>query len=180
MAAQWKAEQDMLREILSSSQLVEHKKWGKPCFCHGDKNIAILQPMKPHLALMFFKGELLRDPTGVLEPVGPNSRSGRRILLTSTAEVSKLKSTIKALVREAIAVAEAGLQVDKPAELELAPELQASLATNKALATAFFNLTPGRQREYNLHVSGAKQASTRENRVHKCIPKILSGKGFRE
>ena len=40
--------------------------------------------------------------------------------------------------------------------------------------------TPGRQREFNLHVSGAKQASTRERRVDKIVPRIFEGKGLRD
>jgi uncharacterized protein YdeI (YjbR/CyaY-like superfamily) len=49
-----------------------------------------------------------------------------------------------------------------------------------ALKAAFEALTPGRQREYNLHVSEAKQAKTRKTRVDKFVPKILDGKGFRD
>ena len=48
------------------------------------------------------------------------------------------------------------------------------------LTRAFEALTPGRQREYNLHVSDAKQASTRAARVEKQVPRILEGKGLRD
>jgi uncharacterized protein YdeI (YjbR/CyaY-like superfamily) len=41
-------------------------------------------------------------------------------------------------------------------------------------------LTPGRQRAYNLHVSGAKQTSTRARRVDKIVPRIRAGKGLRD
>ncbi|MFM8449037.1 MAG: YdeI/OmpD-associated family protein, partial [Haliscomenobacter sp.] len=45
---------------------------------------------------------------------------------------------------------------------------------------AFHALTPGRQRAYLLHFSGAKQAATRASRIEKCIPRILEGRGFNE
>lgn len=181
MASAWKQEQDKLREILVGSKLTEQKKWGKPCFCHGDKNIAIFQPMKEHLSLMFFKGEILKDPKGVLVPVGPNSHFARRILITDVAQVEKLKGAIKALVKEAIAVEEAGIKIEKPkAALDLAPELAVRIRKDKAFKAAFSSLTPGRQREYNLFISGAKQAATRESRLEKLAPKILAGKGMRE
>lgn len=45
------------------------------------------------------------------------------------------------------------------------------------LKAAFEALTPGRQREFHLHVSGAKQSATRQARVENCVPKILAGKG---
>ena len=64
--------------------------------------------------------------------------------------------------------------------LELVDELQHRLDEDRELATAFASLTPGRQREYNFHVSGAKQAKTRESRIDKCVPKILAGRGFRD
>ena len=54
--------------------------------------------------------------------------------------------------------------------LNAAPELKA----------AFVALTPGRRKSYILHVSGAKQAKTRAARAEKCVPMILSGRGFNE
>ena len=63
---------------------------------------------------------------------------------------------------------------------ELTAELQARLDADPALAEAFFALTPGRQREYDFHIGGAKQAATRERRLDACVPKILAGKGFRD
>lgn len=68
---------------------------------------------------------------------------------------------------------------NKPA-IELAVELQNRLDGDPELASAFAALTPGRQKEYNFHISGAKQAKTRESRIDKCVPKILAGMGFRD
>jgi hypothetical protein len=65
-------------------------------------------------------------------------------------------------------------------DVELVEELQNRLDGDAELAAAFAALTPGRQREYNFHVSGAKQAATRERRIDRCVPKILAGKGFRD
>jgi uncharacterized protein YdeI (YjbR/CyaY-like superfamily) len=44
-------------------------------------------------------------------------------------------------------------------------------------AKAFHALTPGRQRAYVLHFTGAKQSKTRNAGIEKCIPEILAGKG---
>ena len=180
MPTRWKAEQDLLRELLASCQLVEQKKWGKPCFCYDGKNIAILQPMKDHLALMFFKGELLNDPHGLLQPVGPNSRSARRILFTDAKQVSSNRGKIRALVRAAMKAEIEGRTVPKPTKIAWVAELQQRLAEDPAFKEAFSALTPGRQREYHLHFSAAKQSNTRMSRIEKCAPKILSGKGFRD
>ena len=67
----------------------------------------------------------------------------------------------------------------RPSEA-LAPELQERLANDDELAEAFNALTPGRQREYNLHISDAKQSDTRNRRIDKATPRILAGKGLRD
>jgi uncharacterized protein YdeI (YjbR/CyaY-like superfamily) len=177
---QWPEEMTDLRPILLRCGLTEEIKWGKPCYSHDGKNIVILQEMKEFLALMFFKGALLNDPEGVLEEQGPNSRSARRIRFTSVEDVARLADTVTIYIDEAIDVAEAGLEVGPPPELVLVEELRRRLDHDPALKTAFESLTPGRQREYNLYFSGAKQATTREARVDKYAEKILSGKGLRD
>jgi uncharacterized protein YdeI (YjbR/CyaY-like superfamily) len=176
----WPDEMTDLRPVLLSCGLTEEIKWGKPCYSHEGRNIVIVQEMKEFLALMFFKGALLNDPDGVLHEQGPNSRSARRMQFTSVEDVERLAGTVKAYVDEAVDVEEAGLEVGPAPELQLADELQNRLDEDPALKAAFEALTPGRQREYNLHVSEAKQAKTRETRVDKFVPKILDGKGFRD
>jgi uncharacterized protein YdeI (YjbR/CyaY-like superfamily) len=136
--------------------------------------------MNDFLALMFFKGALLSDPDGVLEDQGPNSRSARRIRFTSAEDVERLADTVTAYIAEAVDVEEAGLEVGPAPALLLVDELPRRLDEAPALRAAFEALTPGKQREYNLHFAGAKQAATREARVDKCIQKILDGKGFRD
>jgi uncharacterized protein YdeI (YjbR/CyaY-like superfamily) len=59
-------------------------------------------------------------------------------------------------------------------------ELQNKLNEIPALEAAFHGLTPGRQRGYILYISQPKQSKTREARVEKCIPQILSGKGLND
>lgn len=176
----WPQEMAALRSVLLGCGLSEDLKWAKPCYSSGDANIVIMQEMKKFLALMFFKGELLKDPDGVLEPNGPNSRSASRMCFASVEDVERLADTVVTYVAEAVQVEEDGLDVGPPPELVLVHELQARLDGDPALAAAFEALTPGRQREYHLHVSDAKQTATRESRIDKCTPKILNGKGFRE
>lgn len=136
--------------------------------------------MKNFLSLMFFKGALLKDNENVLRAQGPNSRSARRIQITSVEDVDRLKGTIKRYVYQAIEVEKAGKTVGPAASLILAAELQQRIDCDSALKVAFEALTPGRQREYNLYFSNAKQAKTRNARIERLVPKILAGKGMRE
>ncbi len=176
----WPKELSTTRSLLLDCGLTEEIKWGKPCYLHEGTNILILQEMKDFLALMFFKGALLDDPAGVLEAQGPNTRAARRICVRSAAEADRLSGFLPAYVANAIDVEEAGLELGPAPEVEFVVELQQRLDRDAELKAAFSALTPGRQREYNLHISDAKQAKTREARVEKFVPKILAGKGFRD
>ena len=179
-STKWPEVMTRLRPILAGCGLTEEIKWGKPCFSQDGHNIVIFQEMKEFLALMFFKGALLSDPDGILEQQGPNSRSALRICFRSIDDANRLADTIKAYVEEAIDVEEAGLQVAPAPVLPPPEELQNRLETDPAFKAAFEALTPGRQREYNLYFSDAKQSKTRNARVDKYAPKILAGKGFRD
>ncbi len=179
-AERWSEEMAAVRDLLLGCGLDEAIKWRTPCFTHGGANVVILQPMRDHLALMFFKGALLTDPDGVLEEQGPNSRSARRVRVRSVDDVTRLAATLDALVAEAVAVEEAGLEVADAPELTLVEELQERLDEDPELRAAFESLTPGRRREYHLHVAGAKRSDTRRRRVEQHVPRILAGKGLRD
>jgi uncharacterized protein YdeI (YjbR/CyaY-like superfamily) len=88
---------------------------------------------------------------------------------------------LKAYIREAIEAEKSGLQVEYKRNPEPVPvELQKKLDERPALKTAFHALTPGRQRGYILYFSAPKQSKTRDSRIEKYAPRILSGKGFHD
>ena len=179
-AKAWRGEIQKLRSILLECGLEEDLKWGKPCFAFDGKNVAILQPFKEHCSLMFFKGALLEDTHGVLRSQGQNTQSALRLEFTSEAQIKK--AVVKSYVKQAIAVEQAGLRVEPKArrQLELPEELTEILRKDRKLARAFSSLTPGRQRGYVLHFTGAKQSQTRTARIEKCIPRILAGLGMND
>ena len=176
----WPDEIARLRPILLEAGLPEEIKWRKPCYSIDGKNVVIVQEMIEFLALMFFKGALLADEADVLRDQGPNSRSARRMEFRSVDEIDALRNTLLSYLSEAIEVERSGLTVGPAPELALVDELRVRLDTDPELAAAFEALTPGRQREYNLYFSGAKQAATRTARIEKYAAKILAGKGFRD
>ncbi len=176
----WRDETAALRPILTGGGLDEAIKWGKPCYSYDGANVAIVQAFKDVLAVLFTKGALLDDPRGLLREQGPNTRSAKRLEFTSVAEIDAAADDVRALIASAIDVEERGLEVGPAPEPELSPEFQERLAANPDLSDAFDALTPGRRREYHLHVSSAKQSSTRAARVDKIAPRILAGKGLRD
>lgn len=177
---QWHEERKKLRAMLLDCQLDEGVKWGKLCYSVQNGNVAMIFGMKGYCALGFFKGSLLKDPKGILVAPGEHSQAMRQIRFAQAQEIDALEPVLRAYLHEAIDVEKAGLSVDfkEKHELEYPEEFQLVLDGNAALKAAFEALTPGRQRGYILHFSGAKQSSTRTSRIEKCIPSILEGKGL--
>ncbi len=177
----WQDEVVQLREILQSTKLVEDFKWNYPCYTYNESNIVIIQPFKSYLGLMFFKGTLLKDTKKVLIANGPNSQHTKRFEFDSVVEIKKLTPTIKAYVKEAMAIEDSGQKVEvKKSPIEMPAELKKAFAKNAKLKKAFNELTPGRQRAYLFFFAGAKQPATREARIQKCASKILQGKGLND
>jgi uncharacterized protein YdeI (YjbR/CyaY-like superfamily) len=181
-AEKWQKETDKLRQIALDCDLTEELKWGKPCFTFQNKNVAIVIPLKESCAFSFFKGALLKDPKHVLARIGEHAQAGRWIKFTSLREIAALRSTLKDYLYEAIELEESGKRVEfkKPSEYPIPEELQKELDDNAVLRSAFATLTPGRRKSYIFHISSAKQAKTRAARAQKCVPMILSGRGFNE
>ena len=177
----WHDELKALRAILRDTDLTETFKWRSPCYTFEDANVATIWRMKESCGLSFFKGVLLKDEKDILVAPGENSRSVRLKKFTSVSDIDKLKSTLKAYVREAIAIEKAGLKVAfTKDDLDYPEELTAALRNNAKLKAAFEALTPGRRRGYVLHFSQAKQAATRTSRIEKATPHILAGKGMHD
>jgi uncharacterized protein YdeI (YjbR/CyaY-like superfamily) len=139
-------------------------------------------PLKDSCAFSFFKGALLRDPKHVLERIGEYTQAGRWIKFTSLREIATARTTLKDYLYEAIELEESGAKIalKKPSEYPIPEELQRRLDDNVVLRSAFATLTPGRRKSYIFHISSAKQAKTRAARAEKCVPMILSGRGFNE
>ncbi len=86
------------------------------------------------------------------------------------------------LLKEGARVAKSGekVQFKETDAFELPAELEAAFETDPAFKAAFGALTPGRQRGYILHFSGAKQSATRAARIAKHRDRILFGKGLQD
>jgi uncharacterized protein YdeI (YjbR/CyaY-like superfamily) len=181
-AKKWQKETDRLRKIALDCDLTEELKWGKPCFTFLKKNVAIIIPLKESCAFSFFKGALLKDPKHILERIGVHTQAGRWIKFTSLREITAMRSTLRDYLYEAIELDESGKRIElkKSSEYPMPEELQSRLDDDAVLRAAFEALTPGRRKSYIFHVSSAKQPKTRAARAEKCVPMILSGRGFNE
>lgn len=178
----WSAELAELRTIFLECELDEEVKWKQACYTLQGKNIAILGAFKEYCAILFFKGALLKDGDGILIQPTENVQSGRQFRFTNLGEITQQKALIKSFIYEAIEVEKAGLKVpaSERNEIELPSELVTEFELNKDLKSAFFKLTPGRQRAYLLFFTGAKQSKTVTDRIHKYVSRILKGQGLND
>ncbi|MES2627667.1 MAG: YdeI/OmpD-associated family protein [Bacteroidota bacterium] len=181
-AGKWQSEISTLRTILLGSDLHEELKWGCPCYQLDKKNVVLIHTFKEYCALLFFKGALMKDRSGLLIQQTENVQSARQMRFTGLEEVLERQTIIREYILEAIEIEKAGLKVElkKTTDYAVPEEFQVCLNDLPELKTAFEALTPGRQRGYLFHFSQAKQAKTREARIEKYIPKILEGKGLED
>jgi uncharacterized protein YdeI (YjbR/CyaY-like superfamily) len=177
----WNNELVLLRTIILDCGLTEEVKWGSPCYTYNNKNVLMLAALKSYCAISFFKGVLLNDSKNILDKPGENSQHGRLIKFTKDSDLAAMEKTIKQYIKQAIEIEKAGLKVETAPNPEPIPdEFKQVMDENPELKSAFFALTPGRQRSWILHFSSAKQAQTRISRIEKYTPKILQGKGFHD
>lgn len=178
----WQKELRKLRAIVLDSPLTEELKWGVPCYTYDNSNVVLLHVFKEYCAILFVKGALLQDPKGILIQQTKNVQSARQVRFTNVREVVKLEKTLKAYLKEAIAVEKSGMKVDfkKTSEFAMPVEFKRQLDQDPALKEAFYELTPGRQRGYLLYFAAPKQSTTREARVEKYRDRIMDGMGLND
>jgi uncharacterized protein YdeI (YjbR/CyaY-like superfamily) len=181
-AEKWQEELEKLRVIVLDCPLTEELKWGVPCYTFQKSNIVLIHVFKEYCAILFVKGALLKDANGILIQQTENVQSARQVRFTNVKEIVEMETILKAYIGEAIEVEKAGLKVNykKATEFSIPDEFLHQLEENPSLETAFYALTPGRQRAYLLYFSAPKQPKTREARVEKYMQQILNGKGLND
>ncbi len=176
----WTSILEKLRQYLLETELTEERKWGMPTYTLHGKNVLMLAVFNDSCALSFLKGILIEDPDGLLEFPGPNSQQAKFLRFIGLEQVDSRETAIRDFIRQAIEIEKKGKKVEAPRQIsmEIPEELTQKFSEMEGLEKAFFALTPGRQRAYLIHFSGAKQTNTRMGRVEKYIPKIMEGKGM--
>ena len=177
--SRWQKELNLLRELLSSTEMEETVKWGAPCYTVDGKNVVGLAAFKQFVSLWFHQGVFLEDKRKVLINASEGTTRGlRQWRFSSIDDIDK--KLVSSYVAEAIENQKKGLQV-KPAERKavvIPPELAAAMKKESQLKKSFERFTPGKQREFADFISGAKRTDTKEKRLAKIVPMILRGEGL--
>ncbi|MCU0324361.1 MAG: YdeI/OmpD-associated family protein [Spirosomaceae bacterium] len=178
----WQAELAKLREIVLGCGLTEELKWGFPCYTFENNNLIMISVLKESSVLSFFKGVLLSDTKKILTKPGENTQSGRVIKFTNIRQIIELESTLKEYILEMIEIEKSGQKVafKEVSEYGIPEEFRVRLEEDPTLKSAFYALTPGRQKGYLLHFAAPKQSQTRTSRIEKYTPQILKGKGLHD
>jgi len=178
---QWQAEIQLLRTILLACKLEETIKWGQPCYTINDKNIVLIAPFKAHCDLGFFNGAVLKDEKQLLVAAGKHTQGSRQMRFTNLKDIEASKSVIRNYIKEAIENEKNGVKLIQTEKKEIeVEELETIFKKDAPFKKAFTALTPGRQRAYLIHFSGAKQSETRINRIQNYRQRILSGIGIND
>jgi uncharacterized protein YdeI (YjbR/CyaY-like superfamily) len=181
-STKWQEAYQELRDLALSFDLTEELKWGCPCYTLNKNNVFLIHGFKDYCALLFMKGAIMKDPKSILVQQTENVQSARQIRFANLDEIIKQRTAIKSYIKNAIEIEKSGIQVElkKTAEFKMPEEFQTALNEMSELKSAFYKLTPGRQRGYLLYFSSAKQSKTINERVEKYITKILDGKGLED
>ena len=180
---QWEAEIGEMRRVLAGFAMKEECKWGKPTYTVDGKNIVIMQGFKEYFGLGFFQGALLKDPKKVLMQLG-QVHAGRVMKFTRVKDDhGEGGGTIKAYVREAIAVEKARLRMQKKktSDFPVPEELtERGSEGTRVSSQRLRGADAGAAEELPLPLCLAKQSATRVARIEKAMPAIFEGRGFLE
>lgn len=176
----WVQELETLRQIVLETGLTEEIKWGVPVYTKNGRNIVTVNALKGSANIGFYKGVLMKDSHQILEQQG-NIQSARLIRFIDLEKIQQLKDVLKDYILEAINIEESGKKVETVKNPEPVPEeLLQAFEDDPAFRTAFYALTPGRQRGYLIYFSQPKQGQTRIGRINKYKAQILNGVGLHD
>ena len=171
----------LLRKLTLKTTLTENFKWGSPVYTIDNKNVLGILAFKNHFGIWFFQGVFLSDPMKVLVNAQEGkTKAMRHWMFNSIDDIDE--ETVLSYFQEAISNQKKGKVYlpKKQNNTTLPPLLNDAMEKNAELKRNYNQLSPYKQREYCEYISDAKQERTKRNRLEKCIPLILKGKGLHD
>jgi len=179
--SEWEIELNQLRKILLSFDLKECIKWNAPVYTYQGQNLIGLGAFKSYVGIWFFQGALLSDSAKVLTNAQEDkTKAMRQLKFNSQSEIPE--DLIRNYIAETIQNHLDGKKIEfhKRSPLVLHPLLKIAFQKNPKLESAFNSITAYKQKEYCIHLAGAKREATQLKRLEKMIPLILAGKGLND
>ena len=170
----------ILRDLALKTDLEETFKWLFPTYTVNNKNVLSICKFKNHFGIWFFNGVFLNDPNNVLENAQEGkTKAMRHWKFHSLEDINETQ--VLGYIREAIENQKNHrvLAPSKSTKKVAIPELLAKkLDNDKKLKLAFYKMSDYKQKEFNEHITSAKQEKTKLRRLEKIIPMILRGEGL--
>lgn len=96
-----------VREIILSAhpQMEETIKWSSPTFMYKGNMASYFMNAKKHVSLMFHKGAIIHDESGLLQGDGKEARTAK---FSSMAEIEERKEDLETVVREWVRIQDVG------------------------------------------------------------------------
>jgi uncharacterized protein YdeI (YjbR/CyaY-like superfamily) len=153
----------------------ETMKWSMPHFLYKGQMLAGMAAFKAHATFGFWRAREVLGQTGA-----ERDAMGQFGRLTSISDLPP-DDVLAALIREAVAVTDAGPRPSRPkpparADLATPRELEAALDANPAARAAFDAFPPSGRREYVEWVVEAKRPETRDKRIAQAVEWMAEGK----
>jgi len=178
----WRSGVQRLRQLISTTELIEDWKWNFPTYTLHKKNVLGIASHKTHFGVWFFQGVFLKDTHKLLRNAQEGkTKAMRSFYFTSLEELNE--EIALEYILESIKNCKEGKQVKitrKKIEVVIPHLLENAFTKSSELRHCFYRLSPSKQRDYAEHISGAKQEATRLRRLDKCIPMILQGVGLND
>lgn len=177
----WEEELKKLRQMVNSTALEETIKWGGPVYTIEGKNVVGIGAFKNHCAIWFFQGALFKENTDLLVNAQEEKTKALRQIKFEKGEKLPLNE-LKKYIEEAIRIQKEGreLKQETSRKINIPVELEAGFQNDRALKKAFYDLSPGKQREYSQYILEAKKETTKMGRLEKISPMIKAGIGLND
>ena len=158
---------------------VEEKiKWGFPHFDYKGEMMCSMAAFKKHAVFSFWKAGLMKDPV-LVATAKSEVAMGHIGRITSLNDLPSDKK-MKAWIKEAMQLNEAGVKITKLKKAASAPDtpadLLAALKKNKAALTQFEKFPPSHRKEYIQWIVEAKREETRQKRIEQTVTWVAEGK----
>jgi len=177
---QWNEELETLKSIVAQANLIEEIKWGGSVYTYNGKNILGIGGFKSYFGIWFFNGIYLKDEKkNLINAQEGTTKSLRQMRFNSIKEINK--KVVLQYINEAILIEEKGLEI-KPVKKEPIKSkfLNDVFSNNNELKLAFNEFTPYKQGEFIEYIESAKQEKTKQTRLEKIKPMILSNIGLND
>lgn len=181
MNSHFEKELNLLRAIISKTELKETIKWNAPVYTLDRKNVLGLGAFKNHFSIWFFNGVFLKDEQKLLVNAQEKTKGLRQMRFDYSNTINT--NAVFTYVKEAIENQRLGKEIRNQKtekRVNISMVLESLFQTDSVFKACFNKLTPFKQSEYAAYINDAKRETTKQTRLDKIKPMIINGIGLHD